>query len=212
MFFTAISSIFPSFWYFSFPSWIIMAEGEELWYSIYKARDEKMVSKDGIHTLRIASFLNPLAQVSTKLLRFLTFHCFWNFSENSQKWPSGLLLKGWSMPQKQWEEWLDCLTKDHGSISNQSAICDAIISSRQYASRIVIFLLHGIWRIAACVQEPWLCYHKASFRCKLPTEWRRWHSNFTGYKTHRSAIALCRHSTAYLENLLDGLTRNLKNA
>lgn len=62
-----------------FPSWIIMAEGEELWYSIYKARDEKMVSKDGIHTLRIASFLNPLAQVSTKLLRFLTFHCCLKF-------------------------------------------------------------------------------------------------------------------------------------
>ncbi|KAJ6314060.1 hypothetical protein OIU78_017672, partial [Salix suchowensis] len=32
------------------------------------ARDEKMVAKDGIHTLRIASFLNPLVQVSTKLL------------------------------------------------------------------------------------------------------------------------------------------------
>ncbi|KAJ6776481.1 hypothetical protein OIU74_000620 [Salix koriyanagi] len=56
-----------------------MAEGEELWYSIYKARDEKMVSKDGIHTLRIATFLNPLVQVSTKLLRFLTFHCCLKF-------------------------------------------------------------------------------------------------------------------------------------
>ncbi|KAJ6423227.1 hypothetical protein OIU84_024211 [Salix udensis] len=56
-----------------------MAEGEELWYSIYKARDEKMVAKDGIHTLRIASFLNPLAQVSAKLLRFLTFHCCLKF-------------------------------------------------------------------------------------------------------------------------------------
>uniref|UniRef100_A0A6N2K9X1 Uncharacterized protein n=1 Tax=Salix viminalis TaxID=40686 RepID=A0A6N2K9X1_SALVM len=53
-----------------------------------------------------------------------------NTKVKSQKWPSGVLLKGWSMPQKQWEEWLDCLTKDHGSISNQSATCDAIISSR----------------------------------------------------------------------------------
>jgi hypothetical protein len=39
-----------------------MAEGEEVWYSIYEARDENMVSKDEIHTVRIARFLKPLVQ------------------------------------------------------------------------------------------------------------------------------------------------------
>ena len=33
-----------------------------MWYSIYEARDENMVSKDGIHTLRIARFIKPLVQ------------------------------------------------------------------------------------------------------------------------------------------------------
>ncbi|KAB5521676.1 hypothetical protein DKX38_025995 [Salix brachista] len=107
-----------------------MAEGEELWYSIYKARDEKMVAKDGIHTLRIASFLNPLAQVSTKLLRFLKFHCCLKFLREQPEMVIRCSVERLEHAPEKWEEWLDCLTKDHGSVSNQSAICDAIISSR----------------------------------------------------------------------------------
>eukprot|EP00258_Populus_trichocarpa_P033379 XP_024449398.1 uncharacterized protein LOC18095954 [Populus trichocarpa] len=51
------------------------------------------------------------------------------------------------MPQKQWEECLDCLAKDHSSIWNQSGICDAMISSR-YELRChedVIFGLLEYW-------------------------------------------------------------------
>ncbi|KAJ6966716.1 hypothetical protein NC652_004311 [Populus alba x Populus x berolinensis] len=54
-----------------------MAEGEEVWYSIYEARDENMVSKDGILTVRIARFIKPLVQCQP---RFLTFHCCLEFS------------------------------------------------------------------------------------------------------------------------------------
>lgn len=121
----------------------------------------------GFTLWELLGFSSHLFRVSTKVPHIPLLSGI--FSENRQKWPSDVLLKGWSMPQKQWEECLDCLAKDHGSIWNQSGICDAMISSR-YELRChedVIFGLLEYW----CPETNTLVFHGERQPLLLKISW-----------------------------------------
>ena len=101
-------------------------------YCIYEARYEEMATlKDGKATVRYATFLKPCVESinqavgipNTPLLSEI-------FPHNLQQWPSKVLFKGWRIPQKQWDDWIDRLAGKYGAIWNQAGICDAIMSSR----------------------------------------------------------------------------------
>ena len=99
---------------------------------IYEARYEQMVTpKDGKSTVRYATFLKPCVESINQVVGIPNTPLLSEiFTHNLQQWPSKVLFKGWRIPQKQWDEWIDRLAGKYGFIWNQAGICDAIMSSR----------------------------------------------------------------------------------
>ncbi|XP_043689405.1 uncharacterized protein LOC122640312 [Telopea speciosissima] len=113
--------------------------------TLTEEREEKMVSSDGRNpTFRMGRFLKPCTYSPEKAaslphVPFLSE----TISQNFTKWPSEVLFKGFSPPQRKWKEWVDHLAKKHESTWKKSGIHDAILSST-YSIQINRELLLGL--------------------------------------------------------------------
>ncbi|XVF03911.1 hypothetical protein REPUB_Repub05bG0034400 [Reevesia pubescens] len=109
------------------------------------SKDEKLVSsKDGKIIVGTARFLKPCVQT---VLQAITVPnnplLFEIFSQNLKQWPGNVEIKGWHIPQKRWEEWVDRMAGKYGALWKLTGICDAIMSSR-YEIRCNKDLLLGL--------------------------------------------------------------------
>ncbi|XWS11205.1 hypothetical protein CRYUN_Cryun38cG0064200 [Craigia yunnanensis] len=115
-------------------------------HSIFQlCRDEKLVSpKDGKTIVGTARFLKPCVRtVSQAVTVPITPLLFEIFSQNLKQWPENVYIKGWHVPQKRWEEWVDRMAGNYGGLWKLTGICDAIMSSR-YEIRCNKDLLLGL--------------------------------------------------------------------
>lgn len=108
-----------------------MAAAEEQQSLIHEVRNQKVISqKDDQPTIRIARYLKPISDNSNPPLPIPnTPLLFEIFPHNLQDWPSKVIFKGWNSPQREWKRWVEFLAENHGSIWNQTGICDAIMGS-----------------------------------------------------------------------------------
>ncbi|XWS51896.1 hypothetical protein CRYUN_Cryun11dG0021100 [Craigia yunnanensis] len=115
-------------------------------HSIFRlCRDEKLVSpKDGKTIVRTARFLKPCVQTMSQAVTVPnTPLLFEIFSQNLEQWPENVDIKGWHIPQKRWEEWVDRMAGKYGALWKLTGIYDAITSSR-YEIRCNKDLLLGL--------------------------------------------------------------------
>ncbi|XVF34032.1 hypothetical protein REPUB_Repub18cG0022100 [Reevesia pubescens] len=123
-----------------------MEKLEESQSSIFQVcRNEKLVSpKDGKTYVGTAKFLKPCVQIVPQSVTVPnTPLLFEIFSQNLKQWPESVEIKGWHVPQKRWEEWVDRMAGKYGALWNLTGICDAIMSSR-YEIRCNKDLLLGL--------------------------------------------------------------------
>ncbi|XVE80357.1 hypothetical protein DITRI_Ditri14bG0133200 [Diplodiscus trichospermus] len=108
-------------------------------------RDEKLVSsRDGKTIVGTARFLKPCVQtVSQAVTVPNTPLLFEIFSLNLKQCPASVEIKGWHVPQKRWEEWVDMMAGKYGALWKLTGIDDAIMSSR-YEVRCNKDLLLGL--------------------------------------------------------------------
>ncbi|XP_022717679.1 uncharacterized protein LOC111276135 [Durio zibethinus] len=115
-------------------------------HSIFQiCRDEKLVSpKGGKIIFGTARFLKPCVQTVAQAVTVPdTPLLFELFSENLKQLPENVDIKGWHIPQKRWEEWVDRMAGKYGALWKLTGICDAIMSSR-YEIRCNKDLLLGL--------------------------------------------------------------------
>ncbi|OMP04445.1 hypothetical protein COLO4_09640 [Corchorus olitorius] len=123
-----------------------MAKEKEHSHFIYQlSKNENLVSqKDGKTRVATAKFLKPCVKTLSEAVTAPNAPLLFDLlSQNLETWPEHVEIKGWHVPQKGWEEWVDRMAGKYGALWNLTGICDAILSSR-YELRSSKDLLLGL--------------------------------------------------------------------
>ncbi|XVF77821.1 hypothetical protein PTKIN_Ptkin14bG0077500 [Pterospermum kingtungense] len=101
-------------------------------YSIFQLlKDENLTSPEDEKTIvRTARFLKPCVQTVSQAVTVSNAPLLFEmFSQNSKGWPEKVEIKGWHVPQKHWEEWVEKMAGKYSGLWKLTGICDAIMSS-----------------------------------------------------------------------------------